>query len=229
MGPTPGISVWINPSHANSLSVRPVQFGASPYILGMQHSVAVFPGFSAGDLSTLALRRHLQNRGFRPHRWRLGVNRGDVEALIPQVVARAESLSERGGQPISLVGWSLGGVLAREVARERPDLVRGVVTLGSPIIGGPKYTRAAGFYKTVLKQDLDEIERSVHERNQIPIEVPLTAIYSKRDKVVQWEACIDRFNSHCEHIEVDASHLSLGFDPKVMKLVSARVGQHPSG
>ena len=192
----------------------------------MSHPVAVFPGFSAGDLSTFALRRHLQNRGFRAHRWRLGINRGDVPGLIPQCVERAEALHDRYGEPISLVGWSLGGVLAREVARERPELVRGVVTLGSPIIGGPKYTRAAGFYKNVLKQDLDAIEQEVNERNQIPIHAPLTAIYSKRDKVVQWEATIDRFNDHCEHVEVDASHLSLGFDPKVLKLVSTRVSQH---
>ena len=66
------------------------------------------------------------------------MNRGDVPALIPQVVARTEALFERQGEPISLVGWSLGGVLAREVARERPETVRGVVTLGSPVIGGPK-------------------------------------------------------------------------------------------
>ena len=106
------------------------------------------------------------------------------------------------------------------------EIVRGVVTLGSPVIGGPKYTRAAGFYRNVLKQDLDEIERSVDARNQIPIQVPLTAIYSKRDKVVQWEACIDDFNEHCEHIEVDASHLTLGFDPKVLELVSSKVREH---
>jgi hypothetical protein len=192
----------------------------------MNDPVAVFPGFSAGDLSTLALRRHLQAQGFRPHRWRLGINRGDVPALIPQVVARTVSLFERHGEPISLVGWSLGGVLAREVARERPDIVRSVVTLGSPVIGGPKYTRAAGFYKNVLRQDLDEIERSIDERNRIPIEVPLSAIYSKRDKVVQWEACIDEHNAQCEHIEVDASHLSLGFDPRVLRLVSSRVAKY---
>ncbi len=192
----------------------------------MAHSVAVFPGFSAGDLSTFAIRRHLQRQGFRAHRWRLGVNRGDVPALIPQVVARTESLFERCGEPISLVGWSLGGVLAREVARERPEIVRGVVTLGSPVIGGPKYTRAAGFYKNVLKQDLDEIERSVNERNRIPIQVPLTAIYSKRDRVVRWEACIDEHNEHCRHIEVDASHLSLGFDADVLRLVSREVRDH---
>ena len=151
------------------------------------------------------------------------MNRGDVPALIPQVVRRTEALYERHHEPIALVGWSLGGVLAREVARERPEIVRGIVTLGSPVIGGPKYTRAAGFYRSVLKQDLDEIERSVEERNRIPIRVPLTAVYSKRDKVVQWEACIDEFNAHCEHIEVDASHLSLGFDPRVLSLVSARL------
>ena len=120
----------------------------------MTHAVAVFPGFSAGDLSTFALRRHLKNQGFHTHRWRLGLNRGDVPALIPQVVSVTEALYEHHGEPISLVSWSLGGVLAREAARERPELVRSVVTLGSPIIGGPKYTRAAGFYKNVLKQDL---------------------------------------------------------------------------
>ena len=192
----------------------------------MRQPVVVFPGFTAGDLSTFVLRRHLQSRGFRVHRWRLGVNRGDVPALIPQVVERIEEIYQRHRAPISLVGWSLGGVLAREAARERPELVRGVVTLGSPVIGGPKYTRAAGFYKNVLKQDLDAIERDVHERNQIPIRVPITAIYSKRDKVVQWEACIDEFNAHCEHIEVDASHLSLGFDPKVLALVSDKAREH---
>ncbi len=185
----------------------------------MGFPVVVFPGFSAGDLSTFVIRRTLQNAGYRVHRWRLGVNRGDVPALIPKVVSRAEGLYEGYGEPVSLVGWSLGGVLAREVARERPEIVRGVVTLGSPVVGGPKYTRAARFYERVLGEDLDAIERAVEARNQIPITVPLTAIYSKRDTVVKWEACIDHYNAQCEHIEVDASHLSLGFDPRVLKLV----------
>lgn len=157
------------------------------------------------------------------HRWRLGVNRGDVPSLVPKVIARAESLFARHGEPVALVGWSLGGVLAREVARERPEIVSSVVTLGSPVVGGPKYTRVAGFYSGVLKKDLDEIERTVERRNRVPIVVPLTAIYSKRDKVVQWQACIDHVNAHCRHIEVDASHLSLGFDPKILRLVSRSI------
>jgi hypothetical protein len=194
----------------------------------MPTPVAVFPGFSAGDLSTFVLRRHLQSVGYRVHRWRLGVNRGHVPNLIPKVVSRTESLFERYQEPVSLVGWSLGGVLAREVARERPELVRCVVTLGSPVIGGPKYTRAAGFYERVMGEDLDEIERAVDQRNRIPISVPITAIYSRRDAIVKWEACIDHYNDHCEHIEVDASHLSLGFDPWVLQLVSRAIEESRS-
>ena len=148
--------------------------------------------------------------------------------LIPKVVSRTESLQQRYGQSVSLVGWSLGGVLAREVARERPELVKNVVTLGSPVIGGPKYTRAAAFYERVLGEDLDAIEQAVEERNSIPISVPLTAIYSRRDAVVNWEACIDHYNAHCEHIEVDASHLALGFDPRVLQLVSRAVEESDS-
>jgi esterase/lipase len=189
----------------------------------MRAHVVVFPGFTAGDLSTFVLRRHLRRAGHHVHRWRLGVNRGNVPALIPQVVARTQSLYERYREPVALVGWSLGGVLAREVARERPELVRCVVTLGSPVIGGPKYTKAAAFYEHVLKEDLDEIERAIEERNQVPIHAPITAIYSRHDAVVQWEACIDRHNEHCRHIEVDATHLSLGFDPKVLRLVSRAI------
>jgi pimeloyl-ACP methyl ester carboxylesterase len=128
-------------------------------------------------------------------------------------------------EPVALVGWSLGGVLAREVARERPAIVRCVVTLGSPVIGGPKYTKAAPFYERILNEDLDAIEQIIDKRNQIPIRVPITAIYSRRDGVVSWEACIDRYNEHCRHIEVDATHLSLGFDPKILKLVSRAIAE----
>lgn len=191
----------------------------------MSVPVAVFPGFAAGDLSTFVLRRHLHRAGYRVHRWRLGLNRGDVPTLIPKLISRTESLFDRYREQVALVGWSLGGVLAREVARERPDLVRCIVTLGSPVVGGPKYTRSAGFYERVLNKDLDEIERVVDERNQIPIRVPITAIYSRRDAVVQWKACIDHYNEHCRHIEVDATHLSLGFDPKILRLVSDVIGE----
>lgn len=187
--------------------------------------VAVFPGFSAGDLSTFFLRRHLQGAGYRVHRWRLGINRGNVPALVPKVVARTEALFQRHEEPVALVGWSLGGVLAREVARERPDLVKCIVTLGTPVVGGPKYTSTAPFYEKVLNVDLDALERTIDERNRIPIRVPITAIYTRNDGVVNWQACIDHYNEHCRHIEVEATHLSLGYDRKILQLVSRTIAQ----
>jgi pimeloyl-ACP methyl ester carboxylesterase len=107
----------------------------------------VLPGFGAGDGSTLVLRRYLRFLGYSVRGWSLGVNAGDVRALMPRVLERVERLAERVREPVALVGWSLGGVLAREVARESPGLVRRVITLGSPIVGGPKYTAAARFYR----------------------------------------------------------------------------------
>ena len=180
----------------------------------------VFPGFGAGDLSTYAIRRYLRASGFRPRPWRLGVNRGDVAALIPKVVERAgEAYREAGREPISIVGWSLGGVLAREVARDRPDLIHSVVTMAAPI-RGPRYTRVAAFYEKVLKQDLDHIELLIDERDQTRIRTPVSALYSRRDRVVQWWSCIDSLHQHVRHIEVDCSHLGLGFDPRVLRIVA---------
>lgn len=191
-------------------------------------NVLVFPGFGAGDLSTLFLRRYLKTQGFPTKPWRLGVNKGDVEALIPEVQKRTqEVVDEAKGQPVSIIGWSLGGVLAREVARDRPDLVRSVVTMGSPVVGGPRHTKAGPFYQNVLKKDLDEIERKIEERDQRLIRIPVSALYSRRDRVVQWWACIDRRNRRVRHIEVDASHLSLGFDPKVLRVVADEIRKPP--
>ncbi len=187
------------------------------------HTVLVFPGFGAGDLSTFPIRRYLRARGFIPATWKLGANRGDVAALIPRVTKRAEEVSRQSQRErISIVGWSLGGVLAREVARDRPDLVRSVVTMGSPI-RGPRYTAARSFYENMLRQDLEEIERLIEERGQIPIHTPVSALYSRRDRVVQWESCIDRWHAHVKHIEVDSSHLGLGFDPRILRIVANEV------
>ena len=109
--------------------------------------VMTLPGFGCGDSVMLNLRRQLRHAGFLDLPWRLGINTGDVPGLLPRLVARVENLVAHHQQPLRLVGWSLGGYLAREVARERPDLVKHVITLGSPLKGGPKYTAAAALYK----------------------------------------------------------------------------------
>jgi pimeloyl-ACP methyl ester carboxylesterase len=183
--------------------------------------VLVLPGFGASDTSTALLRRFLDGRGHRSHGWGMGRNRGDVPALVPRVIALTQRLA--GDGPVPLVGWSLGGVLAREVARERPDLVQQVITMGTPVVGGPKYTLTARTY-AAQGADLDHIEAVVAERNREPITVPVTAIYSRNDGVVDWRACIDH-HPQVEHIEVRATHLGMGASAQVFELLARRLAR----
>ena len=101
-----------------------------------------------------------------------------------------------------------------------------VITLGSPVVGGPKYTASHRYY---LRQgyDLDEIEATVAARDKVPLNVPVTAIYSKRDGVVTWQACIDRVNPGTEHVEVGTSHLGLGLSPDVYSIIARRLAESP--
>ncbi len=189
---------------------------------GHGEPVMVLPGFGTGDASTLTLQGFLSLLGYRVRGWGLSVNLGDVPALIPQVMSRVERFAASARAPLRLVGWSLGGVLARETARERPDLVQRVVTLGSPVVGGPKYTAAGALYRAG-GADLDALEAAIEARNATPIRVPITAIYSRADAVVAWQACIDRHSPDVEHVEVSATHLGLGFAPDVYRIVGERL------
>lgn len=177
---------------------------------GRGQSALFVPGFRTGDGATALFRRYLNGRGFVAHGWRLGVNHGRVDALLPRVIERAESLVDAHGGPVAMVGTSLGGVLAREVARDRPDLVRRVVTLGSPVVGGPKYTQAGLTYQR-RGYDLDAIEAEIELRYRVPLQVPVTAIFSKDDGIVAWPACIDRQTRGVEHIEIRSTHVGLTF------------------
>lgn len=186
--------------------------------------VLVLPGFGAGDGSTALLRGYLRVLGYAAHGWGLGLNRGDVPSLIPRVIERADGVAQREGRPVRVVGWSLGGVLGRETAREQPELVDRIVTLGTPVVGGPKYTLAGAAYRS-RGVDLDEIERQVEEREAVPIRRPITAIYSRNDGVVAWKACIDRHSPEVEHVEVESTHAGLGFSATVYEIVGDRLAR----
>jgi pimeloyl-ACP methyl ester carboxylesterase len=180
--------------------------------------VLVLPGFLTGDASTAPLRRFLSRLGYQVSGWGLGRNRGDVEALVPLVEARLAALYP--DTPVSLVGWSLGGVLARETARRAPARVRRVVTLGTPVVGGPKYTLAAKAYRR-RGIDVDAIERLAAEMNRTPLGVPVTAIYSRKDSVVAWQACIDDNPANdVDYVEVRTGHAELGYSPVVYREVA---------
>ena len=186
---------------------------------GAGETVMVVPGFATDDGWTVRLRRFLGAIGHNAVGWGLGRNRGNVPKLIPAVIRRAEEVASGRGSPVRLIGWSLGGYLVREAARERPELVERVVTLGAPVVGGPSYTASAPVY-VHRGYDLEEIAATVLERERRPITVPVFALYSRSDGVVAWQACIDNFANRVEHHEVASTHLGMVVSPRVFRRVA---------
>lgn len=186
---------------------------------GRGEPVMLLPGFGTGDASNTLLRSYLRHLGYDARGWGLGTNNGEVPSLIARVSERIAAFAADAGRPVHLVGWSLGGYLGREAAREQPDIVAQVIMFGSPVVGGPKYTAAARYYRE-RGEDLDAIEDAAAQREKVPLRIPVTAIYSRNDGIVAWQACIDRHNANVEHIEVAATHVGLGFSPEVWEIVA---------
>jgi len=185
----------------------------------------VVPGYATGDGSTWVLRRYLGALGYDVHGWGLGRNTGATGKLVPRTLEQVVALSARSGRRVHLVGWSLGGYLAREAARERPDVVTQVITLGTPVIGGPKYTLAAETYRR-KGFDVDAIEASAEKHNQNPLPVPITAIYTRHDGIVAWQACIDPYNQQTKHVEVATTHIGLVFAADVYRILADQLARH---
>ena len=143
---------------------------------------------------------------------------GDAEAGI--VLTEVSRSLREDGEQLTLIGWSLGGVVARLVAMQRGDAVREVITLGTPVEGGPKYTSAGAYYAKSRGIDLDAFEQHVHSMNQRGLDAPLTVIYSRTDAIVSWRAAVDRYNPHARHVEVESSHVGLGFNAEVWRIIA---------
>lgn len=211
-------------------SLAPIEFlrliAHSPRLLrqkkGNREPVIVLPGLGASNISTSILRNYLSWLNYHVTGWSIGRNIGNVNAMVPAVKTQLREIYQEHQTKVNLIGWSLGGIVAREVARDIPELVSQIITLGSPIIGGPKYTSFASFY---IQQgyDLDELETRIRERQKKAIDVPITAIYSKRDGVVAWHACMDQQHKQADNIEVSATHLGLGVSPEVLEIVAKKL------
>ncbi|MEM1022974.1 MAG: alpha/beta hydrolase [Myxococcota bacterium] len=184
-------------------------------------NVVVVPGFMTGDSVTFVLRRTLARLGHRVDGWGLGLNLGRVESVLPRVAGLVRRRARQGR--VDIIGWSLGGFMAREVAREAPALVRQVITMGSPIVGGPKYTTTHRFFRERRGLDLDVLEQELLLRDRRPIEVPITALFSRSDGVVCPAACIDRVSPKVEHVEVQCAHTGFGFSPEVYEVITERL------
>lgn len=183
--------------------------------------ILLLPGYATDEASMRPLGRYLEYLGYEVYDWGLGRNSGDVDHYIDEVGERVRDLHTMlDAEPITLIGWSLGGVIAREVARLHEPYVREVITLGTPIIGGPKYTAAAKRFSKYAGLDLDDFEKHVHERNSIGIRQPVTSIYSKLDGIVGWQASVDIYNEQARNIEVYSSHFGIGASGKVWRLIA---------
>lgn len=213
----------------------PLEFGAVlPAWLALQrapasdgHTVLVFPGLSASDASTMPLRGYLGTLGYRTLGWSQGFNFGPRAGVLQTARRDLERAFESSGRKVSLVGWSLGGVYARELAKEVPDLVRSVITLGSPFGGPPKSTNAWRIYELTSGRD---IERE-HGQFDLPTAppVPTTSVYSRTDGIVAWQGCVQHpDHAETENIEVVASHIGLGLNPSAWWAVADRLAQ-PEG
>ncbi len=201
---------------------------------GDGHSVIVLPGLAASDASTVPLRKYIQGLGYQTSGWEQGSNFGPRAGVLEAVKRRIRETYEasgNSGRKVSLIGWSLGGIYAREIAKEMPDCVRCVITLGTPFASGPRSTHAWRLYEMVSGRSIDR-ESDHFNLEQAP-PMPTSSLFSKSDGIVAWQGSIQRKDQgmghkDTENIEVLASHVGIGLNPGAWWAVADRLAQ-PEG
>ncbi|HEY5645912.1 MAG TPA: alpha/beta hydrolase [Pseudomonadales bacterium] len=196
---------------------------------GDGHTVLVLPGFTAGDQSTLVLRRLLERLNYNALPWELGQNTGSFELQARLRQRLDEVLAGHPGR-VSLVGQSLGGVYARILAHERPERIRCVITLGSPFAStGPETVNSlvSRLFENVSGMDREQMRDQMNDFPATAPPVPSTAIYSKTDGVVHWSACLEYAGERSENVEVVGSHSGMAFNPLVFHVIADRLSQQP--
>ena len=193
---------------------------------GEPHPVLVLPGLLASDLSTRVLRAWLGRLDYPVVGWELGRNRGPSQEVVSELPRLVDRLAREHGTTVSIVGWSLGGIYARRLARRAPRQVRQVISLGSPFAAGQVLGQSPGAraYRR-LAPVTPSGRRSTRPSSASPLPVPSTAVYSRWDGVVDWRACRQRPGPRSENVAVRSSHLGMGHDPAVLWVVADRLAQ----
>ncbi len=190
---------------------------------GDGHGVLVLPGFLASDHSTGVLRRFVRRLGYQVTGWNLGRNRGPTPEVIAGLPAQLNALAASTGGPVSVIGWSLGGIYARELARRRAAQVRQVITLGSPFaLTDERQSRAGAAYRRREHLHAPGGD-SRRELLAEPLPVPSTAVFSRHDGIVAWQACVAPESGTHENVEVRCAHLGFGADPATLWVVADRL------
>jgi pimeloyl-ACP methyl ester carboxylesterase len=192
---------------------------------GDGHPVLTVPGFLASDLSMRPMRRFLQELGYDAYAWKMGRNIGGVSRMRAALKDRLAGIHAATGRKVSIVGWSLGGVYARDLALQAPDMVRCVITLGSPFAGDVRATNVTRLYEALSGETVeDQSELRAAIAGDLP--VPASSIYSRTDGVVNWQTCLLRPSDTAENIEVHlASHIGLGVNAAALWAVADRLAQ----
>jgi hypothetical protein len=194
---------------------------------GDGHPVLVIPGLAATDDSTTILRLFLASLGHRPVPWGRGRNLGIRPGVLPGLRDLVRHLRDHHGRKVSVIGWSLGGIIARELAKEEPGAVRLVITLASPFTGHPRATNAFRLYEFMSGHRIGAPD--LHEPLRFSPPVPTTSIWSRTDGVVSWRCSVEKPGAQVENIEVDASHLGMGAHPLVLYAIADRLAQPEGG
>lgn len=192
---------------------------------GDGHPVLVLPGLVASDASTRPLRSFLNSKGYAVSGWRQGRNLGLREGVQHAMVDLVRELNDTHGRKVSLVGWSLGGLYARQLAKMMPERVRSVITLGSPFAAGPKATNAWRVYEMASGRRADEDDSRFGGSLASAPPVPTTAIFSRTDGVCAWQGCREESSAMAESIEVESSHCGMGHHPAAVYAVVDRLAQ----
>ena len=195
---------------------------------GDGHAVVIFPGLATDKTSIAPLAAFLERLGYAAVDWGRGFNtgpQGDIDDWLAALAAHVNEITARHPRRISLVGWSLGGIYAREVAKILRGRVRQVITIGTPFAGSAEQTHVGWAWRFV-NGNRPVMAQALVARLRTPPPVPTTSIYSRSDGVVAWQACVQPGSaSHIENVEVDGSHCGLGWNPKVLAVIADRLRQ----
>lgn len=196
---------------------------------GDGHPVITLPGYRSDDSAMLAMRRYLGRWGYAPYPWGLGANLGIGYQRIDyekRMLEKLENVVEKHGEPASLIGWSQGGVIAREVTKQRPDLVRQVIVLGSPLADAPEATTLFRvFRKTSAEEITNELMSMMREVASPLPDVRCVCIYSNSDGIVSADIAQDLVSPNVENIRVTSSHLGMVVNPMVLYIIADRLSQ----
>lgn len=229
--PAPGLALWATdyPRSLAGYATLPLTAAMTATApRGDGHPVLVLPGLSGTDLSTVVMRRMLSALGYDVHGWGLGRNLGPTRRATRGMRDLLGRLHDRTGERVTVVGWSLGGIFARQLARQTPERVRQVVTFGSPFrLNRVEQSNASHFFKLFERWHVEALTLPL-EQDLERLAVPATSVYSRLDGICAWQTCLDEPGPIAENVEVCCSHFGFGHHPPALWVLADRLAQ-PEG